>query len=1310
MVPNSRIVPPPSPIENERYIKRLSPYTPPPEPPLTKDARTTRYLSRVVPPPTPPYGSNPTSFSSNYPHRSPSIGKQQQQQQQQQQQIKRKPLGDTSNYSKHKPLPPTRTTNINNTIHARLQQRAIKNCCYHLHKCLPYALTADDAKKKSNGRKGLGKFFKKLGKSTEEDDGAPQVRSIGSVVSVKSSRSHHNIPLAPPPPPPAPTQKQPDDLITSLPQEYRSRLITNKDINKSNSSSRSSSNGPSSNNSTSLCPLPPTPTMHPSPDSLKSSNQPLPPAPPSQYQQHKQQQLFSTSSSSPPLLPTIDAIKASTTPISTVTPPTPTPVYHEPLKDHEPSMDKSSSISTTSATNPPRWSVSTRKSSVSYSIYSTFGGDSFTSQEALDSATSTAGTAMSLSSSSGINLSPNKDQQQDHDSSDDLAQIVANNVQRRNQARVISPPPPPEQEEYMNTKSNEHPTFRTEQNGLQVRSNDDNDDGVGKTSDTDDSDDDDDDDDDFVDATGFSQDDIERERFDSRLSKRLSGGHYGSAGGLLHSIEAAQRRNTRRSNGLDMKPLPKMDTDSTPANNNNNDGDDDDDDERVLSKEDRERMRQKSVDALTGGVTKTNNSSISSSFLDRKDNHSTPKESTALFDSSLATSSFWNENLSLTLNGFGGDLLSTSTSTRTTQSTDSSTPPSETHEANELAERLWDEDESFVTRDHMAEWLGTSKSLNSLVLVSYMDHFEFETLRLDSAFRKLCGKLYFKAEAQQIDRILDIFAKRYWKCNPQSVFGSSDVVYAVVYSLLLLNTDLHVAQGNYVRMTKQAFVKNTMSTIYDQSSVKITKAWEMNMEAYLKDLYNSVKQHQILQPLSDRPAELGPAPLEKRSSLIGGRRVLEMKRNMGAIIRKSMLEPSIVLEESEPVIHPVKSPSSPLSTSHRRKRNSISSIGSGASSLRTPSLLTPLSQSQPSTPYMTTSHHRLSFSSTHSPFMKEGVVVRKHLLENATQKAKHRDWRECYLVVGDGELKMHTMQAGGGSHSSSSTSYQQMNNHKMTSPTDMDRRSFIRSSGIGFNYGTTDSVTSKTTGSIHEMTAHGNKSSLIGTISLDHSLANVLPPPGYNRQRPFVFAIQQSNGGVYLFQAGSQAQVNDWTSTCNYWAARQSKEPLPGGVSNMEYGWGQCLHDVILNLDEDDLLRKERPIGVHQPSSSSSMPQRSDSPTLSRSSSATTAPISLDTMVYDWRPPAPPMVSSNLDEKEQYDALQKHLNMLNNDINEHREIKKKMMVKFPSKHPHHAKVMANWESKSKYLLHEIIKYQNYCDVLEKSFCFQDRND
>ncbi|KAI8093239.1 uncharacterized protein BX664DRAFT_294856 [Halteromyces radiatus] len=828
---------------------------------------------------------------------------------------------------------------------------------------------------------------------------------------------------------------------------------------------------------------------------------------------------------------------------------------------------------------------------------------------------------------------------------------------------------------------------------------------------------------------------MERERFDARLSKRLSGGHYGSAGGLLLSIEAAQRRSRqqqkhRQSNGISITasspptvqhtslvndelipPVLKKDTmtttTSTEAADNENDNN------QALSKEDKERMRQKSAATLTGDGNKINKADLTSILLDQQkstlaqrttaqnninisnDNTSTSKiSSDHLFDDSpLTISSFWNENPNLVLNGFGPGPFSTSTSTQSTKSYESSSAQvSDSKEAKEMAEMLWNEDETIVTKNHMAEWLGTRKPLNSRVLVYYMNHFEFSTLRLDSAFRKLCGKLYFKAEAQQIDRILDVFAKRYWKCNPQSVFGSADVVYAVVYSLLLLNTDLHVAQGNYARMTKQAFVKNTMSTIYDQSSVKITKVWEINMESYLKDLYNSVKQNQILQPMSDKSNDVESVTLEKRSSIIGGRRVLEMKKNMGAIIRKSMLEPSIVLEESDPIISPVRSPSSPLSSSQQRKRDSISSIGSGASSLRNPTSLLSPSPHSPAASSYTSSHGSVFINK--APYLKEGVVVRKHLLENATQKAKHRDWRECLLVVGDGELKMYTTQGG----------YQQTNN-KVSSSSDTDRRSVLRSSGIGFGAMTESFVSKSGPGSVYE--SNGNKwgafSQLVGTISLSHSLANVLPPPGYNRQRPFVFAIQQSHGGVYLFQAGSQTQVNEWATTCNYWAARQSKEPLPGGVSNMEYGWGNCLHDVILNLDEDDLHGQEQPIGVFQ------QQQQQQQQHQQHQHQQHQQQLSPDIMIYEWRPPAPPMVSSSLNEKEQYEALQKHLSMLNVDINEHRDIKKKMMVKFPSKHPQYTKVMSNWESKSKYLLHEIIKYQNYCDVLEKSLSHQDHD-
>jgi hypothetical protein len=105
-----------------------------------------------------------------------------------------------------------------------------------------------------------------------------------------------------------------------------------------------------------------------------------------------------------------------------------------------------------------------------------------------------------------------------------------------------------------------------------------------------------------------------------------------------------------------------------------------------------------------------------------------------------------------------------------------------------------------------------------------------------------------KAESQQIDRILEVFAKRYWQCNKKSVFGSADVVYAVTYSLLLLNTDLHVVQGSHSRMTRSAFVRNTMSAAYaqgpgndrnqGQQAKKFPKWWEAEMEIYLRVKYN----------------------------------------------------------------------------------------------------------------------------------------------------------------------------------------------------------------------------------------------------------------------------------------------------------------------------------------------------------------------------------------------------------------------------------------------------------------------------------------
>ncbi|CDO69361.1 hypothetical protein BN946_scf184961.g3 [Trametes cinnabarina] len=133
----------------------------------------------------------------------------------------------------------------------------------------------------------------------------------------------------------------------------------------------------------------------------------------------------------------------------------------------------------------------------------------------------------------------------------------------------------------------------------------------------------------------------------------------------------------------------------------------------------------------------------------------------------------------------------------------------------ELASRCWAEDDEFLPKDKIAEWLGGQSRINKAALRHYMNFFDFSNLRIDQAFRKLCGKLYLKAETQQVDRILEEFARRYWECNPTSILGSASVVHAVSYSVLLLNTDLHVAELAS-RMSKNQFVRNTMTAIQMQ--------------------------------------------------------------------------------------------------------------------------------------------------------------------------------------------------------------------------------------------------------------------------------------------------------------------------------------------------------------------------------------------------------------------------------------------------------------------------------------------------------------
>ncbi|ORZ15044.1 hypothetical protein BCR42DRAFT_416293 [Absidia repens] len=859
----------------------------------------------------------------------------------------------------------------------------------------------------------------------------------------------------------------------------------------------------------------------------------------------------------------------------------------------------------------------------------------------------------------------------------------------------------------------------------------------------------------------------------SSLTHRLSAGRFGSAGGLvvnMHpSVHHPQRRSRQQQQQLRNSLLPPDDLaqamldwkrksvgdgtinkrfsgisnlnsntvdDTTvttimetatppprPLSEMNDDDVDDEYDSPELSKEDKEALRAHTANILMGG----NDNHRTDTSPQLQDLASSSPSSRGLHHERSRSIKALSEMFSKSLDEAWNNSDAASSQELVDQVRDPrlsnvwNRPTHLSPKAKETAKRFWDCDESVLPVDHYAEWLGQSTKYNAETLVCYMDLFYFGDMNLDSAFRKLCSKLYFKAEAQQIDRILEVFAHRYWDCNPRSNFKCADVVYAVVYSLLLLNTDLHVAQGNHHRMTKQEFVKNTMLAIHSQlrlhPEIDRSTHFDMDTEKYLKELYISVKNYQILQPIVNDDATTPSDGSDIKSAGHSLRHVETLKRGVNSIIRKAGRESMMLTNYETP---PMTRPASPLSPSRVSMQHSpLPSTSSTATSpyrmstatrrlsrslsLRQASTLTSTSAKYHSNGSLTSigsstlssgidgsaskanddscstrqskrntgiiSSRRLSSASPtlstvsftpgtflhDAPYAKESVVMCKHLLESSEQKAKSREWREQLMVVDDqGVIKLYDIPGQKETERMAQGSIDLLRPHHIR-----HTKKYIEGPLSTFNPSWNDL--------------------LVLTIDLKHTLSNVLPPPGYNKIRPHVFAFQQPNGGVYLFQGTSLDDVTSWVSTCNYWAARQSKEPLQGGVGSMDYGWGDCLNNVIVDLDAI---------------------QNGDSLT----GNTVGDNDADDLMIYDWQPPVAPSVPSNYtdDPTGQLEALSAHLRWLNAEINAHREIKTKMLVRFPKRSFNYKRALSNWSLKSSYLLGDIIKYQHYCDALENS--------
>ncbi|KAG0709032.1 hypothetical protein DFH29DRAFT_993870 [Suillus ampliporus] len=143
----------------------------------------------------------------------------------------------------------------------------------------------------------------------------------------------------------------------------------------------------------------------------------------------------------------------------------------------------------------------------------------------------------------------------------------------------------------------------------------------------------------------------------------------------------------------------------------------------------------------------------------------------------------------------------------------SSVPPEELRpQQDELPEAFLQRLTSVVGKADVAGLVGVKSIFSAdakyvATLKLYIGKFSFAGDPLDVALRRLLMHIGLPRETQQIDRVMEAFAKRYVECNPD-IFMSDDIPYILAFSLIMLHTDAF-NKSNKRKMTKVDYQKNT---------------------------------------------------------------------------------------------------------------------------------------------------------------------------------------------------------------------------------------------------------------------------------------------------------------------------------------------------------------------------------------------------------------------------------------------------------------------------------------------------------------------
>lgn len=681
-------------------------------------------------------------------------------------------------------------------------------------------------------------------------------------------------------------------------------------------------------------------------------------------------------------------------------------------------------------------------------------------------------------------------------------------------------------------------------------------------------------------------------------------------------------------------------------------------------------------------------------------------------------------------------------------------------DARELASRIYNGDESLVEKTKAAAWLGDEGTERASVRRAYMDNFEWQNMNILAALRDFCARILLKGETQQVDRLLDALSLRWCACNPSHGFKATDVVHTLCYSLLLLNTDLHMAEIE-TKMTRAQFIRNTMPTIrrvvadaapdafesrrastlpataswvesptveqpkeptmppvrsstegkrsfeaqrplyklsrrpsdqtpqacysnsvltpldYDAPIddcgplVKApfrgkTSTWEVQIEIVLKNFYNSVRQQRLPVHTTEtrEPAVETPVPSNTLSAMAGSMlrrtpsvlskagseqlsfrgRAAEQRFGTGRWTSKSRQRPrlypaSTVGSSRTSFEEPQSSAWSPAGSSTWSKYSfgrtqtsmSVQSFGSsfpegeyhqsvGFANALSQAIIREEAGNSDAAEETIRAVPLLEDESLElagAPWAKEGILKHKHHRDSVDKKSKDKNWVESFAVIEKGCMRLFSFS---------------MNAKSMRQKT----------------------KSQKLTGGVVGGGNWMDSAEALDQFSLRQTLASALPPPGPSRSRPHVWALSLPTGAVHFFQVGTPEIVKEFVTTANYWSARLSKKPLVGGVSNIEYGWGESVINAA--LCQSDTAPVTATVTGRRPSLQSSIRT-----SLDQGNSRPKLPGDKVT-INDWTPPPQSMVASVLMEVDQLTALMTYVANVEDELQKHNELRPAMLL------------------------------------------------